>query len=471
MTDRNSTSHDEAVFGRPTGVSGSFDQAPAADRPQPTIAPPDPVLGEAFGRPEGTTETLQRDPHAVVDDDAPEEPADPWRDPSAGASLEGPALQTQSAAAPSTPGPKLGIGDLLNGRRVHWWALATLGMVALLIGLAGGLVGRWTAEVVTPLNSDSVKLNVDDSGNDDGEGATRVSRVARAMANAVVTIEVRTANAGETGSGFVLDKSGYIATNNHVVSTAANDRNAKLEAVFADRTRVPARLVGRDPKTDLAVIKVDNVQNLTVSTLGESSKLEIGEDVVAFGAPLGLAKTVTSGIVSAVDRPVPLRPDATSDTDAVINAIQTDASINPGNSGGPLVDSKARVIGVNTAALAPSGTSIGLGFAIPIDEAKPVIESLIKTGKMQHPTIGVSAATVRNDRVYGAQVRDVAQGSAGARAGLREGDVITNFNGRAIEGADELTVAVRTSKIDEAVKFTYWREGRTFNGTITPVSD
>ncbi|GEE02070.1 putative serine protease HtrA [Gordonia spumicola] len=460
------------MFGRPTGVSGSFDKTPDVDRPQPTIAPPDPVLGEAFGRPDGESETLQRDPNAGdVVDDTPDEPADPWRDPMSGVAMDSPAVAVADAVAPSTPGPKLGIRDVLMGGRVHGWALATLGMVALLIGLAGGLVGRWTAEVVTPLNSDSVTLNVDDSGNDDSDSATRVSRVARAMANAVVTIEVRTASSGETGSGFVLDKSGYIATNNHVVTTAATDKNAKLEAVFADRTRVPARLVGRDPKTDLAVIKVDNVKNLTVSTLGESSKVEIGEDVIAFGAPLGLDKTVTSGIVSAVDRPVPLRPDATSDTDAVINAIQTDASINPGNSGGPLVDSKARVIGVNTAALTPSGTSIGLGFAIPIDEAKPVIESLIKTGKMAHPTIGVSAATVRNDRVFGAQVRDVAQGSAAARAGLREGDVITNFNGRAIEGADELTVAVRTSKIDGAVKFTYWREGRTFEGSITPVSD
>ncbi|QRY63555.1 trypsin-like peptidase domain-containing protein [Gordonia sp. PDNC005] len=471
MTDPTSQSRDEAVFGRPSGVTGSFDQAPAGERPQPTIAPPDPVLGEAFGRPDGETQTLQRDPHALPIDETPDEPADPWRDPSAGASLEAPALQPAAVAEPSTPGPKLGIRDLLSGGHVHGWALATLAMVALLIGLGGGLIGRWTAEVVTPLNSDSVKLNVDDSSNDNSDGATRVSRVAEAMAKAVVTIEVRTATSGETGSGFVLDKSGYIATNNHVVTSAATDRSAKLEVVFADRTRIPARLVGRDPKTDLAVIKVDNVQNLTVSTLGDSSKLEIGEDVVAFGAPLGLAKTVTSGIVSAVDRPVPLRPDATSDTDAVINAIQTDASINPGNSGGPLVDSKARVIGVNTAALAPSGTSIGLGFAIPINEAKPVIESLIKNGKMNHPTIGVSAATVRNDRVFGAAVRDVAQGSAAARAGLREGDVITNFNGRAIEGADELTVAVRTSKIDDAVKFTYWRDGRTFNGSITPVSD
>ena len=459
---------DRAVFGRPDGVTGSFATKPATDRPQPTLAPADPVLAEAFGRPEGERETLQRDPH-VIPDAEPEVPADPWRDPASAASLATPAVAPTVDAAPTTGGPKLGIRELLFGGRVHWWALASLGMVAVLLGVFGGLVGRWTAEVATPLNSDSVELHVD--GSDDGQGSTNIAKVANVMERAVVTIETRTASGGGTGSGFVVDKDGYIVTNNHVVSTAANDRNAKLEVVFSDRTRVPARIAGRDPKTDLAVVKVDGVQNLKVSTIGDSSKLEIGQDVVAFGAPLGLPKTVTSGIVSAVDRPVPLRPDADTDTDAVINAIQTDASINPGNSGGPLVDSEARVIGVNTAARTASGGSIGLGFAIPINEATPVIESLIKTGKMTHPTIGVTAATVRNDRVFGAQVRDVAQGSAAARAGLREGDVITNFNGRALEGSDELTVAVRTSKIDEAVKFTYWREGRTFDGSITPVSD
>ncbi|MCF8590264.1 S1C family serine protease [Gordonia liuliyuniae] len=469
MTDGTPSSRDEAVFGRPAGVTGSFANTPNTDRPQPKVAAPDPVLSEAFGRPEGETQTLQRDPHAVPDDDEPEAPEDPWRSPASGVALASPALAEAKPPTPVDPGPKLGLRDLLSGRRVHWWALASLLMAALLVGVFGGLVGRWTAEVATPLNSDSVRLNVDDS--DDDDDGTTVTKVTNAMEKAVVTIEVRTGGGGVSGSGFVIDKRGYIATNNHVVSMAASDRSAKLEAVFSDRSRVPARIAGRDPKTDLAVIKVDDVQNLTVSTLGDSSKVKIGENVVAFGSPLGFSKTVTTGIVSAVDQPVPLRPDAESDTDTVVNGIQTDAAINHGNSGGPLVDSKGRVIGVNTAAATPNGGSIGLGFAIPVNEAIPVFDALIKDGRMKHPTIGVSAATVRNDKVFGAQVRDVAQGSAAARAGLREGDVVTSFNGRQIEGSDELTVAVRTSKIDDEVKFTYWREGRTFDGTITPVSD
>ena len=457
-----------AVFGRPSGVTGSFSKTPSA-RPQPEVAAPDPVLAEAFGRPAGATETLQRDPYATfgIDDDADAAEPDPWRDPAAAARLDGPALTAETDGEPTEPGPKLGVRELLFGRQVHWWALASLACVALLVGVAGGLIGRWTAEAVPPLNSNSVSLNVDDSP----AASTDIAQVAKAVAPTVVVIEVRTAGGGGSGSGFVVDKLGYIVTNNHVISTAANDKEAKLEVVFDDHQRVPARIVGRDIRTDLAVLKVDNVENISVSTLGDSAKLEIGQPVIAFGAPLGLDRTVTTGIVSAVDRPVPLRPDAVSDTDAVINAIQTDAAINPGNSGGPLVDAQGRVVGVNTAIAAAGGGSIGLGFAIPINEAKPIALGLIADGNVNHPQIGVSASTVRNDQVFGARIKDVAAGSPAAKAGLKENDVITGFNGRPIEGADELTVAVRMSTIGQEVKYTYWRDGRTFNGTITPETD
>lgn len=457
-----------AVFGRPDGVSGSFSKTPTAT-PQPVVAAPDPVLAEAFGRPAGDGSTLQRDPYATYGEDiADDEPADPWRDPASGAHLSSPALaEPKAAAGPFPPGAKLGVRELLNTNRVHWWALLSLGLVALLIGLAGGLLGRWTAEVAAPLNTDRVHLDVDGGP----APSTEIARVAKEVAPTVVVIDVRTAGGGGSGSGFVVDKLGYIVTNNHVVSMAANDKSAKLEVVFGDHKRVPARIAGRDVKTDLAVLKVDNVDNLKVSALGDSSKLEIGQPVIAFGAPLGLDRTVTTGIVSAVDRAVPLRPDAVSDTDAVINAIQTDAAINPGNSGGPLVDIQGRVIGVNTAIAATAGGSIGLGFAIPVNEVKPIVETLIKNGKMVHPQIGVSAATVRNDKVFGAELKDVAAGGPAAAAGLKENDVITSFNGKQIEGADELTVAVQRSKIGEDVKFTYWRDGRTFDGTIKPSGD
>ncbi|EGD56645.1 S1C family serine protease [Gordonia neofelifaecis] len=469
VSDAASVSEAAATFGRPAGVEGSFaPDAVPADRPQPQIAPPDAVLAEAFRQPAGETETLQRDPYAQPEPDETPEP-DPWRDPDSAVGMSAPAVGADPSTGPTLSGPKMGIRDVLFGGRVHWWALATLGLLALFVGLFGGLVGRWTAEVVTPLHANTVHL---EGESPDSDGATtNVERVAKAAANSVVTIEVRTAVDGGSGSGFIVDKAGYIVTNNHVISKAANDSKAKLEVVFSDRQRVPARLVGRDVKTDLAVIKVDDVANLTVAKLGDSDKLQIGQEVIAFGSPLGLDKTVTSGIVSALDRPVPLRPDADSDTDAVINAIQTDASINPGNSGGPLLNDDGQVIGVNTAGAMTGGGSIGLGFAIPINEVIPIANTLIKDGKVKHPSVGITAATVRNDRIFGAEVKDVAPGSPAAQAGLREGDVITKFNGRSIEGADELTVAVRTSKIGEPVKFTYWRDGRYFDGELTPVSD
>lgn len=461
-----------AVFGRPTGVDGSFDgSAPTAPRPSPTVAPPDPVLAEAFGRPGDATEALQRDPLASYGrDDTPPEPEDPWRDPESLARLDRPALAAPTVPEPTVAGPKLGVRDVLFGRRIGWAALGTLALLALVIGLLGGVIGRITAEAVSPLNSDTVSLPT----NDQTRGAaprSSVARVAQAVEKSVVAVDVRTASAYGTGSGFVIDRNGYIITNNHVISMAANDHSAKLEVVFFDRTRVPARIVGRDTKTDIAVLKVDNVNNLTVSSIGNSDDLQIGEEVVAFGSPLGLNRTVTSGIVSALHRPVPLRPDADSDTDAVIDAVQTDAAINPGNSGGPLVNDEAQVVGINTAGLVPGGGSIGLGFAIPIDQAIPIAQDLIRDSTVHHPQIGVSAADVRNDRVLGAGIKNVAAGSPADKAGVHEGDVITSFNGRPIESADELTVAVRTAKIGSSVPFTYWRDGRTFTGTITPASD
>jgi S1-C subfamily serine protease len=459
------------VFGRPVGVGGSFAQRGHTDsRPAPAVRPPDPVLAEAFGRPDGETDSLQRDPLASYG--APvgnPKPEDPWRDPDSAPVLDHPALAVPVAGEPTLAGPKLGVRDVLFGNRISWWALATLAIVALLIGLAGGLLGRWTAEVAAPLHSNTVELKQSGGGGDAPRG--QVAAVVEAVAKSAVSIDIRTASAYANGSGFVIDPEGYILTNNHVVSMAANDRSAKLEVVFSDRTRVPARIVGRDIRTDLAVIKVDNVKDLTVSKLGNSDDLQIGEDVVAFGSPLGLDRTVTSGIVSAKNRPVPLKPDAESDTDAVIDAIQTDAAINPGNSGGPLVNGKAEVVGVNTAGLVPGGGSIGLGFAIPINQALPIAKALIADGKVNHPQIGINASSVRNERVLGAQVRNVVDGGAADRAGVRENDVIISFNNRTIESADELTVAVRTATIGENVPFTYWRDGRTFKGTITPGSD
>jgi S1-C subfamily serine protease len=460
-----------AVFGRPSGVDGSF-AAPEQQRAhprQPVTAPPDPVLREAFSKPDDATETIGRDPDARYGTPPDEVDApDPWRDPGAVAALSTPAVSAPEAPTPTVPGHRLGVREILFDRMVSRRALVTLAVIALAVGALGGLIGRYTAEVVPPLHSDTVTLGETESAPESRQG--RVADVAAAVENAVVAITVRTSGAVGTGSGVVLDDQGYIVTNNHVISLAATQRGS-VEVTFSDRQRVPARIVGRDTKTDLAVIKVDGVDNLTVAALGDSANLRIGQEVVAFGSPLGLDRTVTSGIVSATGRAVPLRPDETSDTDAVIDAIQTDAAINPGNSGGPLVDDDAKVIGINTARADSGGGSFGLGFAIPIDEAREVAQELIRDGRATHAQIGVSASSVRNDRVLGAQVRNIVAGSPAASAGLREGDVVTEFAGRPIDGADELTVAARTAQIGKAVPFSYWRDGRTFTGTITPASD
>lgn len=460
------------MFGRPAGVRGSFAGGSRPDDgPQPRLAPPDPVLAEAFGRPAVDAESLQRDPDARYGRaEAVPEPADPWRDPDATASLDRPAVEVAEAPEPTRPGPKVGVRDILFDRAVTWRALALLGVAALIVGLVGGLIGRYAAEATDPLFSDSVKLGQSKADNN-AAPRSQVAKVAQAVEPSVVAVDVRTNSADATGSGVVLDKRGYILTNNHVISMAATDRAAVLEVVFSDRKRIAARIVGRDTRTDLAVLKVDGIGDLTVAQLGNSRDLQIGQEVIAFGSPLGLDRTVTSGIVSALHRAVPLRPDAESDTDAVIDGIQTDAAINPGNSGGPLVDDDARVVGLNTAGLVPGGGSIGLGFAIPIDEAIGVAQSLIKDGTVTHAQIGVNASDVRNTQVLGAQVRNVVAGSPAAQAAIREGDVITEFGGRPIEGADELTVAVRTATIGTDVPFTYWRDGRTFTGTIRPGAD
>ena len=304
-------------FGRPDGLRGSF--VAERVRPQkyreqgdfrPSARPSDPVLQDAFRRPDGSPETLQRHP---VDADAlaaekdgvePDELDDPWRDPGAPAALGTPAVAPSSSRSALGYGGKLGVRDVLFGGKVSYLALLVLLLIALVIGLIGGVVGRKTAEVAEAFTTPKVTL----STNGNGEApAGRFAKVASATAGAVVTIESKSDQEGMQGSGVVIDGRGYIVTNNHVISEAANSPSQfKTTVVFNDGKEVPANLVGRDPKTDLAVLKVDNVDNLSVARLGDSDKVRVGDEVLAAGAPLGLRSTVTHGIISALHRPVPL---------------------------------------------------------------------------------------------------------------------------------------------------------------------
>lgn len=440
----------------------------------PTDQPPDPVLAEAFGRPYAGGDSLQRHPADAGALDAereaqePDEPADPWRDPSAPAALGAPAVHEPPRAPANAMTGKLGVRDVLFGGRVSYVALAVLAIVALVIGFAGGWVGRKTAEVVEAFTTSKVTLNTSDDG-PPPEG--RIAKVAAAVADSVVTVEATSDQEGSQGSGVVIDGRGYIVTNNHVISEAANNPSKyKMKIVFNDGKEVPANLVGRDPKTDLAVLKVDNVDNLTVAQMGDSDKLRVGDEVIAAGAPLGLRSTVTAGIISALHRPVPLSGDG-SDTDTVIDGLQTDAPINHGNSGGPLIDMNGNVIGINTAGKSLSESASGLGFAIPVNEVKAVVDSLIRDGKIAHPTLGLTARSVSNDIASGAQVANVKAGSPAEKAGILENDVVVKVGDRTVADADEFVVAVRQLKIGQDAPIEVMRDGRRVTLTVNPGPD
>jgi len=443
-----------------------------------TSAPPPPdALAAAFSRPPGTREILQRPPEGPTGGEGEADlwasETDPWRDPGAAAVLGAPALSDgqRTELAESVDGARLSLREVLFGRRLRPAALAVLGATVLLISAVGGLVGRLTVEGGSPLTDPDVTLAQVDPAVDRPAGS--VAEVADRVLPAVVSVEIRAGDQGDFGSGVVIDGAGFVLTNNHVVSPAAADPTATIEAVFADGSRVPARIVGRDPKTDLAVLKVE-VANLTIAQLGRSGLLQPGDGVIAIGSPLGLASTVTTGIVSAVERPVRLQGDG-SDTNAVIDAIQTDAAINPGNSGGALVDFSGAVVGINTAIRTlgggAGGGSIGLGFAIPIDDAKAIAEELIRSGRVRHPDLGVNAASVTDGTSDGARVQNVQQGSAAAEAGIVEGDVIVRVGERAVATADELEVAVREFEIGAPVPIALVRDNRPLTVTVTLKAD
>ena len=456
------------VFGRPSGVEGSF--TPVAARSTPSsdvvIGTPDPVLAEAFGRPADATESIGRDPDATANNTPDEEPPrDPWRDPESAVSLGKPAESEAPVQLP--PAQKLDVRELLFGRKVAPSALAALAGMALVIALVGGLLATVITADRSSLTSSRVTL-VQSGGGEQPE--SQVAKVADAVLPSVVSIQVAVGDQGSTGSGVVIDGAGYIVTNNHVISSAVPPaQDAKIQVIFSDGTKTDAQIVGRDVKTDLAVLKV-SANNLTVAQLGKSEDVQVGDDVVAVGSPLGLSKTVTRGIVSVLNRPLRLSGEGT-DTNAVIDAVQTDAAINHGNSGGALVDDEARVIGINTAMLSESGGSVGLGFAIPIDTVTEVAQTIIRDGKVHHPDIGVNARTAVNDATSGAAVANVRDGSPAQRAGIVEGDVIVKVGDRPVTSADELVVAVNATTVDQPVNVQLIRDGRQVDISVTPVSD
>ena len=303
--------------------------------------------------------------------------------------------------------------------------------------------------------------------------------VASAVSPAVVTIQAQGASSGGTGSGVVYDAQGDIVTNYHVIASALG--GGQIQVTLADGRLYSAEVVGHDKTTDLAVIRLDNPpSNLTVARFASSANLEVGAPVMAIGAPLGLSNTVTTGIVSAVNRPVEVSVDEDSSSQdstqassdlVVTNAIQIDASINPGNSGGPLFDATGAVIGINSSIKSLSSSSdgqagsIGLGFAIPSDLVVSIADQLIASGSASHGLLGVTVrsatTTIGADIYVGAEVQDVSAGSGASAAGIRTGDVIVKVEGQEVSGAKQLIGYVRRYKAGDTITMTIVRNGQT----------
>jgi putative serine protease PepD len=351
--------------------------------------------------------------------------------------------------------------------------LALAAATALLVGGAAGyggslLAGRTVADPATPTSA-APPLPVDpgSSGSASPLPAAPAQVDTVEVARRVLPGTVMIQTGSSTGSGFVLDTAGRIMTNNHVVAGAAD--GDRIQVVFSDGRRQNATLVGRSPSYDLAVIKVGAADSLKPLPFGDSKAIRVGQPVIAVGAPLGLPGTVTQGIISAQNRPVVVNAGSNADAPtAYINAIQTDAPINPGNSGGPLVDAAGRVIGVNSAILTLGSAqgqtgNIGLGFAIPVDQARPIGQQLLDRGKASYPVIGATVGDTRG----GVELSTVEGGGPAERAGLRAGDVIARINEQQVRTSEELIVAIRTKRPGEAVVLDYSRGSSQRSARVT----
>lgn len=378
--------------------------------------------------------------------------------PLAGPPPSGPLAGHDGSGFPE--GPATGTPPRPPRRRGHA-VLAVLGIGALLVAsLAAGYAGAWLQD----RGDRGPRLRIAEPATVQ-RPAESVAGVAAAVLPSVVSIEVTFPGGQGSGSGFVIGEDGFVLTNNHVVAQAAD--GGDIAVVFADGSQEEATVVGRTTGYDLAVLRVER-GGLPALDFADSDSVVVGDPVVAVGAPLGLESTVTSGIVSALNRPVSA---GNGDESAFINAIQTDAAINPGNSGGPLVDMEGRVVGVNSAIARAPGTgpqgsgNIGLGFAIPSNQAVRTAQEIIDTGRATYPVIGVLLdTTYRGEGVKVVEEpqegRDViVPGGPAERAGIQPGDLIVAFEGRPVTDPDELIVAIRAQRPGDTVTLTIRRDG------------
>ncbi|MBN9141483.1 MAG: trypsin-like peptidase domain-containing protein [Micrococcales bacterium] len=464
----------------------------AESAPAPVPAPVDPVAA----------------PH-VAAPAAPAAPAQPFVPvPPAGGASGG-------EVPPSLGGTQAGEASAPRQRSVAVPIIAAAVVAALLGGGAGAGVAAWAitsqqSEQTQGQSSGPQTINVNNPASVDV-----VTAVAAKAANSVVTINVSAGNSGGTGSGVILSSDGYVLTNTHVVTLDGESAHGTIEVTTADGHIYAAKLVGMDPIVDLAVIKLEGASGLTPIEWGDSTKLDVGDQVIAIGAPLGLSNTVTDGIVSALSRSIQIQSSAvpdSGDTDQTpdqqqnggqgpfdfwnfdqngggtsqqqssasstisLPVIQTDAAINPGNSGGALLDDQGRLVGINVAIASTGSTSggsqsgsIGVGFAIPASLAQRVAEEIIQNGAATHGLLGasVSTATSSDSDVVGAVIQEITSGGGADKAGLKKGDVVTGFNGLAITSSTDLTAQVRALAAGSTAKLTYQRGGKESTVEVT----
>jgi putative serine protease PepD len=350
--------------------------------------------------------------------------------------------------------------------------------------LGGGTGGALIALALDDDPAPSVVNSLNAAAAQDGDSGSQseptepLSQVADAVLPSVVSITIDAQGGEAQGSGVVLSSDGLILTNNHV---AAESENGSMSVTFSDGSRADAEVVGLDPATDLAVIKAQDVSGLTPATLGKSSDLHVGDTVLAIGSPLGLDGSVTAGIVSAVNRAITLggaqsqdpfgNSQQPSSPTAVVDAIQTDAAINPGNSGGALINANGEVVGINTAIASTAGGgstgaqsgNIGVGFAIPIDDARDIADQLVQNGEATHAYLGVQV----RDADDGALLGGIEDGSPAAAAGLEDGDVVTKVDDDQVTDATDLTAAIRAHAPGDTVTITYTRAGDERTADVT----
>ena len=458
---------------RPTGTHAAPDAAPDVQPEGRPYGAPDSAAPDRPGMLEGPPP--HRTPYGEPPTQQPQAGGGPEAEaPTVPYPTQGPYPQQHSGPHPDQayfgPGSYARppyAGPTTLARRIPLWVWPAVACLALVVGILGGLAGGAIQD----------ELAARPGTNDNGLNGVRtqtaaplevdngsVAAVAQALLPSTVQIvaELDGQNGGATGSGFVLDREGHVVTNDHVVASAAED-DGPIVVIDHTGERREATVVGRSSVYDLAVLSVKGAGDLEPAALGASQVLRVGDPVIAFGAPLGLSQTVTSGIVSALNRPVTTSGESDDDS-SYINAVQTDAAINPGNSGGPLVNLAGEVVGVNSAIATNGGAAgeagnIGVGFAIPIEQVRTTVDQILRTGEAEYPVIGAQVRTGGEPDSEGATITEVMPDTPAERAGLKKDDVITSVGDQPVSDGIALIVAIRTHLPGETVTMSVLRGG------------